>query len=63
MLAYSQISGMLYVPNHEPTFFESLKLLKKAIRKTREYMKKTNSSIEKKTKYVIYNLDFTPLDE
>jgi hypothetical protein len=61
MLAYSQVSGMLYVPNHEPTLFDDLKLLKNAIKKTKEYMKKTNSDKETKTRYFIYKLDFTLL--
>lgn len=62
MLAYSQVSGMLYVPNHEPTLFDDLKLLKNAIRKTKEYMKKTNSDKETQTRYLIYKLDFTLLN-
>jgi hypothetical protein len=58
MTAYSDISGRLYVPNHPPTLFTDLKILKNAIKKTQEHLKKTNPAMEKKTEYRVYQIEF-----
>jgi hypothetical protein len=58
MMAYSDITGRLYVPNHPPTLFTDMKTLKGAIKKTQEHLKKTNPTMEKKSEYQIYKIEF-----
>lgn len=60
-LAYSEISGRLFVPNGQPTLFNDVKDLKGAIRRTKGYQKKIDPNTAKKTRYMIYKLDFSLL--
>lgn len=61
-LAYSEISGRLFVPNAQPTLFNDINDVKTAIKKTKEYQKKMSPSAARKTRYVVYKLHFTLLD-
>lgn len=58
-MAYSEISGMLFVPNGQPTLFNDVKEIKGAIKRTKGYMKKVNPGTAKKTKFMVYKLDFS----
>ncbi len=61
-LAYSEISGRLFVPNGQPTLFSDIHDVKTAIRKTKDYQKKMSPAAARKTRYVVYKLHFTLLD-
>ena len=61
-LAYSEISGRLFVPNGQPTLFSDLQDVKVAIRKTKGYQKKMSPAAARKTRYVVYKLNFSLLD-
>ena len=59
MLAYSELSGMLYIPNQEPAFFNDIKKLKYALSKTIKYNKIKYPDLEKNCEYIIYKLDIS----
>lgn len=59
LLAYSEVSGRLFVPNGRPTFFENEKDVKNAIEKTKSYMVESKPAEAKKTQFVIYKLNFS----
>ncbi len=61
-LAYSEISGRLFVPNGQPTLFNDLNDVKGAIRRTKGYQKKESPAAARKTKYMVYKLNFRLLD-
>ena len=61
-LAYSEISGRLFVPNGQPTLFNDVNDLKGAIRRTKGYQRKTSPNTARKTKYMVYKLNFRLLD-
>ena len=61
-LAYSEISGRLFVPNGQPTLFNDLDAVKGAIRRTKGYQKKQNPGAAKRTRYMVYKLNFSLLD-
>jgi len=61
-LAYSEISGRLFVPNGQPTLFNDLNDVKGAIRRTKGYQKKLSPGAARKTKYMVYKLNFRLLD-
>jgi len=62
LLAYSDISGRLYAPNHSPTFFADIRILRKAIKKSKEYLKRTNPTMERKTEFIIFRIEFKMLN-
>ncbi len=61
-LAYSEISGRLFVPNGQPTLFSELRDVKGAIRRTKGYQKKQSPGAARKTRYMVYKLNFSLLD-
>ena len=61
-LAYSEISERLFVPNGQPTLFNDLNDVKVAIRRTKGYQKKQSPGSARKTKYMVYKLNFSLLD-
>lgn len=58
LLAYSEISGRLFEPNGNPTFFSSENEVKAAVKKTREFQTENYPADSGKTKYYIYKIDF-----
>ena len=59
MLAYSELSGRLYIPNHEPSFFTDIKKLKIALNRTIKYNKVKYPDLEKNCEYIIYKLNIS----
>lgn len=61
-MAYSSITGRLFIPTGEPTLFKDEAEIKNAIKRSKDYLKKINPSEAKKTKYFVYKLNFNLLN-